>query len=429
LDPGAKEDVAAAEAPVNVLLVDDEPANLLTLEVVLAGLTLNLVKARSGQEALRCLLRDDFALILMDVKMPGMDGFETADLIRQRERSRYTPIIFLTAFATDDLGRFRGYASGAVDYLAKPIVPAVLRAKVAVFVEIFRKTEQVKRQAEQLRQMEQREHQRQLAAAQERWQAERLREELRQARQVQQRLFPAQPPPLTGFDISGASCPADAMGGDYFDYIPMMDGGLGVVIGDVSGHGLGPALLMAATRAYLRALLLTHQDVGAVVTLLNSALAADTDDRFATLLLAHLDPRSRCFTYVSAGHMTGYVLDPSGVVRVPLPATQVPLGIVPEAAYAAAPALTLEPGELLLLLTDGLVEAHTADQTLFGSEQLLELVRANHGRPARQILETLFAAVRSFCGNTGPLDDMTAIVIKVLAPPSSLDSPRTVAAL
>jgi serine phosphatase RsbU (regulator of sigma subunit) len=405
-----------AEAPVNVLLVDDEPANLVALEAILTGLDLNLVKVQSGPEALRWLLRDDFAVILMDVRMPGMDGFETAELIHQRDRSRHIPIIFLTGIETGDPGRFKGYALGAVDYLAKPVVPAVLRAKVAVFVDIFRKTEQIKHQAEQLRQLEQREHQRQLAAAQERWQAERLREELRLARQVQQRLFPAAPPPLAGFDISGLSCPADAMGGDYFDYIPLADGALVVVIGDISGHGFGPALLMAETRAYLRALLLTHADVGTVVTLLNRALAADTDDRFATLLLSRLDLRSGAFSYVSAGHMTGYVLDPSGAARLSLPATHMPLGIVADTAYDAAPPLTLAPGETVLLLTDGVVEAHTEAQGLFGSDRLLDMVREHRSRPARDILDTLFAAVRAFCGKGGPADDMTAIVIKVLDP-------------
>jgi serine phosphatase RsbU (regulator of sigma subunit) len=416
-DAQAECNATAAETDVNVLLVDDEPANLVTLEAVLEGLHLNLVKAHSGREALRALLQDDFALILMDVRMPGIDGFETAELIRQRDRSKYTPVIFLTAFDTGDPGRFKGYALGAVDYLAKPIVPAVLRAKVVVFVELFRKTEQIKRQAEQLRQMEQREHQQQLAEARERWQAERLRQELRLARKVQQRLFPVAPPPVAGLDISGTSNPADAMGGDYFDYIPMAGGALGLVIGDVSGHGLGPALLMAEMRAYLRALLLTHRDVGAAVTLLNRALAADTDDRFATLLLARFEPGGRSFTYVSAGHMTGYVLDPSGAVRLPLPATQMPLGVMPDTTYDAVAPLTLGPGELVLLLTDGVVEAHTAEQVLFGTERLLELVQSHHRRPAREILQTLFAAVPAFCGSAVPGDDMTAIVIKVLTPP------------
>src|SRR5581483_6446967 len=141
----------------------------------------------------------------------------------------------------------------------------------------------------------------------ERLEAERLRAEMRIARQIQQKLFPVAPLPLPGFDISGASHPAEATGGDYFDYIPLRDGGLGVVIGDVSGHGYGPALLMAQLRAYLRAFLMTHTDIAEVVGRVNAALASDDlEDHFATLLLGRLDPRTRAFTHVSAGHTAGY---------------------------------------------------------------------------------------------------------------------------
>src|SRR5215831_12440681 len=151
---------------VNILMVDDQPNNLLALEAVLESPEYNLVKAHSGEEALRRLLRDDYALILLDVLMPGMDGFETAELIRRRERTRYTPIIFVTAIGRSEAHVARGYSAGAVDYLFKPLVPEILRSKVAVFVELFRKTEEVRRQGEQLRELEQREHEARLAMAQ-----------------------------------------------------------------------------------------------------------------------------------------------------------------------------------------------------------------------------------------------------------------------
>jgi hypothetical protein len=138
------------EPKVNVLLVDDHPENLLALEAILGGLGQHLVKAHSGQEALRCLLDQDFAVILLDVQMPGMDGFETATLIRNRPRSRDTPIIFLTAFGTNDTLMFKGYSLGAVDYLLKPIEPEILLSKVTVFVDLFKKTAQIERQAAQL---------------------------------------------------------------------------------------------------------------------------------------------------------------------------------------------------------------------------------------------------------------------------------------
>ncbi|MEH1941235.1 MAG: response regulator [Nostoc sp.] len=138
------------EPKVNILLVDDKLENLLALEAILEKLGENLVRATSGEEALRCLLHQDFAVILLDVQMPGMDGFETATLIRNRGRSRHTPIIFLTAFSTSDQMLFKGYALGAVDYLLKPLDPNILTSKVTVFVELFKKTEAVKQQAAQL---------------------------------------------------------------------------------------------------------------------------------------------------------------------------------------------------------------------------------------------------------------------------------------
>jgi two-component system, sensor histidine kinase and response regulator len=140
---------------VNILLVDDQPANLVALEAMLQGLGQNLVRAGSGREALKHLLTQDFAVILLDVKMPDMDGFETASLIRERDRSRDTPIIFLTAADRSQTQAVRGYAIGAVDYLVKPVVPEFVRSKVAVFVELAKKNALLERQARQLRESEQ----------------------------------------------------------------------------------------------------------------------------------------------------------------------------------------------------------------------------------------------------------------------------------
>src|SRR5256714_6351140 len=134
------------DGKVNILLVDDKPDRVLSLEAVLESLGQNIVRAFSGREALRALLQQEFAVILLDVNMPGMDGFETASLIRQRKATQHTPIIFVTAFG-DENHATRGYQLGAVDYIQTPVVPEVLKTKVAVFVDLYRKTEQVHRQA------------------------------------------------------------------------------------------------------------------------------------------------------------------------------------------------------------------------------------------------------------------------------------------
>src|SRR5262249_6337807 len=133
---------------VNILVVDDLPEKLLVYETILEPLGQNLVTACSGREALRYLLEREFAVILLDVNMPDMDGFETAAMIRSRRQTAHTPIIFITSFH-DEMHTAQGYSLGAVDYILSPVVPNILRAKVGVFVDLYKKTQQLKRQAEE----------------------------------------------------------------------------------------------------------------------------------------------------------------------------------------------------------------------------------------------------------------------------------------
>jgi len=135
------------EDKVKILLVDDREENLIALEAILSSLDQELVRARSGEEALKALLTDEYAVILLDVVMPGMDGFETARDIKRRKKTRDIPIIFLTAINSDPDYAFRGYAAGAVDFISKPFDPWVLRAKVSVFVDLYNKNRQLQRQA------------------------------------------------------------------------------------------------------------------------------------------------------------------------------------------------------------------------------------------------------------------------------------------
>ena len=148
----------AVRKPVNILVVDDRDENLMAVEAVLDDPDYRLVRARSGREALKEVLDQDFALILLDVVMPGVDGYETATLIRERPRSRQTPIIFLTANDWGAQHVFRGYTVGAVDYLVKPVPADVLRSKVAVFVELFNRQEALRIAQEELEQTHRRAH-------------------------------------------------------------------------------------------------------------------------------------------------------------------------------------------------------------------------------------------------------------------------------
>ncbi|MGH7638153.1 MAG: response regulator, partial [Gemmatimonadaceae bacterium] len=154
--PTTPRSVFAVRDQVEILIVDDRPENLLALEAILEPLGQKLIKAHSGEEALRMLLRHEVAVVLLDVQMPGMNGFETAQLIKSRERTRYIPIIFLTAISKEEEYVFHGYQVGAVDYISKPFQPDVLRAKVAVFVDLHLKQQRLQEQESLLRDGERR---------------------------------------------------------------------------------------------------------------------------------------------------------------------------------------------------------------------------------------------------------------------------------
>jgi serine phosphatase RsbU (regulator of sigma subunit) len=238
------------------------------------------------------------------------------------------------------------------------------------------------------------------------------REKMRVAQIIQQKLFPAVAPTLPGFDIAGASYPAEQTGGDYFDYIPFRDRSLGILLGDVSGHGFGSALLMAETRAYLRALALNHDDVGEMLTLLNRILSEDTeDDRFITLFLARLDPASRSFIYAGAGH-EGYLLNSWGKTRK-LKSTSPPLGLDKDLVVPCAPAIEFAPHEILLLISDGLSEAQPPAGAQFGIARILELVHANRSKSVRELVELIIIAARDYSQQGIQADDMTSVILKV----------------
>jgi sigma-B regulation protein RsbU (phosphoserine phosphatase) len=185
-----------------------------------------------------------------------------------------------------------------------------------------------------------------------------------------------------------------------------------VLVGDASGHGVGAALLVAETRAYLRALALTCADVGTLLTLTNQRLAGDlVTGHFVTLFLLRLDAETRTLVHASAGHCPGYVLDRQGRTRAVLASTGLPLGIDPANEFPAGPAITLDPGDLVLLFTDGLVEAVSSDGQLFGVKRALGVVREHQPQTPAGILEALFQAVGDFCGHQ-PQDDITAIILK-----------------
>lgn len=233
------------------------------------------------------------------------------------------------------------------------------------------------------------------------------------AQEIQSRLWPESLETLPGYDIAGASYPAAFAGGDCFDFIPMGDGATGFVVGDVSGHGLGTALLTALTQAHLRSLAEMHTDLREILGRTNRCLAKETD-HFVTLFFGCLTPESHTFRYVNAGHPPGYVLNRSGAVKRRLENTALPLAVSAETTFVEGEPVVLEPGDMIVLLTDGVYEAFSPTDELFGMDRTLELLRAHRRKSARQLIEILYGAVGEFAGGRELQDDITAVVIKVL---------------
>ncbi len=251
--------------------------------------------------------------------------------------------------------------------------------------------------------------------------AEEQKSQMRVARAIQQKLFPTAAPALPGFDIGGATYPAEATGGDYFDYITLPGGAIGFVLGDVSGHGFGPALFAAVTHACLRTLALARQDIDleAILATGNRLLYEDTGgDPFVTLFFARLDPQTRVLRYASAGHPAALVLDSAGQLRARLTDTGPALGIFPSISFPTAPPLTLADGEIVLLVSDGVLDAMSPDGEFFGVNRALEIIRSHRHRRAQEIVDALCHAARGFFRNTSPHDDITAVIIKVSRGPS-----------
>lgn len=241
----------------------------------------------------------------------------------------------------------------------------------------------------------------------------------RVGREIQRGLLPKVTPRLPGFAIGGRSLAPNDVGGDCFDFIPLPGAGkdsTGVLVADASGHGIGAALLVSQARAYLRGVALTATDVGTLFDLTNKCLATDPmSGTFVSAVLVRLDPATRSLSYAGAGHPPGYVLDAGGRVRATLDSEGFLLGVEPAATFPAT-TVPLEPGDLILLATDGIMEAGPREGEAFGAARMLELVGRHRHRPPDEIVTALFVAVIDHCADNC-LDDLTAVVIKVGGPP------------
>ena len=240
-------------------------------------------------------------------------------------------------------------------------------------------------------------------------------EEFRVAREIQQHLFPKQAPIIDGFDIAGASSPAAATGGDYFDYLKTTDGQLVLAVADVSGHGAGPAMLMAETRAYLRLLVRNRHHLGDILVRANNMVGEDVGkDRFITMHLVKLDSKSKMITHSSSGHTPGYIIGEKGEIKSKMKRTGIALGVTPDAPYEVEGPLKLVKGDIIILLTDGLAETPNSEGELFGAQRVIDELHRNRSLSAAEIVNSVFKMVADFSQGAEQEDDYTMIVAKVL---------------
>ena len=219
---------------------------------------------------------------------------------------------------------------------------------------------------------------------------------------------------LPGFDIAGTVCSATLTGGDYFDFIVQPDGCLCVAVGDVSGHGFGAALVMAETRAYVRSYATLESDMGAILSRVNNALVTDlAGGQYVTLLLARLDPRNRLVEYASAGHIPCYLLRSSGEIGHVMESTGPPLGLFASSQFCSSPAIPLDYGETLVLLTDGVTEAANNGEAQFGADRALEFIKCHLQNSAAELVRGIHETVRAFTGGGPPSDDITSVICKI----------------
>lgn len=242
-----------------------------------------------------------------------------------------------------------------------------------------------------------------------------VNKEVEIARVIQQGMMPERPPQIAGVEIAGWNRPADRTGGDYYDWQELPDGRLAVVIADVSGHGLGPALLMAVCRAYARACVPVGPELASALRRVNSLLHDDVSEgRFVTFAIAILDARSGECELLSAGHGPILLYRASGGTVEEFDGDGVPLGVLPDETYATPRKLWLEPGDTLVFVTDGFFEWAAPTGELYGTERLRECVRSSARMPAAEMIARLDADVQRFGAGAPQNDDMIAVIIRRL---------------
>jgi serine phosphatase RsbU (regulator of sigma subunit) len=391
MNPGKPK--SGAGQPASILVVDDTPANLQVLAGMLKDRGYKVRPVPSGKLALLAALRDPPDLILLDINMPEMNGYEVCDHLKADDRLKGIPVIFISAL-TEPLDKVKAFAIGGVDYLTKPFQMEELHARVETHLKLRRL------------QIELEEYSRRLELAH-----ERLKLDLELAREVQHGFLPLRPPEVPGYEFFAHYESAYEVGGDYYDFIPLPRQRLAVLLGDVAGKGVAAALLMAKLSADARFCMLTEPDPAAAVTRLNALLnRSGISEGFVTLVAAVLDPASHTVTLVNAGHPSPLIY--RRATRTVEDATRsevvgFPIGVLDGYEYASCQ-VSLQPGDCILAFTDGVTEAMDVNNVQLRRKGVYAAAQGEACSP-RALGERVVQVVKQFAAGRSQHDDIALV--------------------
>ncbi len=380
-----------SKQPGNILVVDDTPAVLELLAGMLKRRGHKVRPVASGRLALQAARCEPPDLILLDISMPDMSGYELCEHLKSDDKLQGIPVIFISALS-EELDKVRAFANGGVDYITKPFQMEELHARVETHLKLRRL------------QIDLEQYSRNLELAQ-----MRLKLDLEMARGVQRGLLPPGLPQAEGYDFFVHYEPANEVGGDYYDFIPLPGQRVAVVVGDVSGKGVAAALLMAKLSVDTRFCLLTEPDPAVAFNRLNSLIYKwGFADRFVTLLVAIVDPVNHIATILNAGHPSPMIHHGStGGVESAFSADMIglPLGIVEDTQYDSGE-ISLQPGDSILAFTDGVTEAVNDEDIQLQTEGVhAAMLGEVSSTPA--LGEQVIQVVKQFTSGNSQRDDIT----------------------
>jgi phosphoserine phosphatase RsbU/P len=381
-------DVALTPPLATVLVVDDSPVNLQVLVRTLHGTGHRILAARDGRNALDIVRRARPDLVLLDVMMPEIDGFEVCRAIKADPEAQDTVVIFLSALG-DVSDKVSGLQLGAVDYITKPIQAEEVLARVATHLTRQHLERELRRSRD------------------------RLNRELASAGRMQRLILPPELPEHPTLRFAASYQTARHAGGDYYDVLPLADGRFGVMVADVSGHGAPAAIIMAMIRAALHSHPAVHADPAAVLQTLNEHFRYLWDtEMFATAVYATVDPGRREVQMACAGHPPPLLVRPGEAVR-PLAVDAVtPLLMMPFDVVPISP-VELRAGDRVLFYTDGVTERMDADGRMYDLPRLKAAIADAARRPPVALIEHIVADLERFADGYEPEDDVTLVAVGV----------------